>query len=218
MASSPIWSVQRTARHAPESPRDLSSSRRSWASSSTRDMDGAVGYRRICRLCAGALLWVAVAGCGSAGGYPAVSTYAPQGGVQAYSPTVTLNDVWLDAPEGVPRGGAADLRLYAVNDFGRRDALTGVTSPLVQDDRLRLDGRPVAQIPLPRGEAVNFEWSNRSGVRLTGFRRPLPVASWMPISLHFAHSKTITLQVVAGPLGPGPGMSTSTSTTAGELR
>ena len=133
---------------------------------------------------------MAVAGCGSAGGYPAVSTYAPQGGVQAYSPTVTLNDVWLDAPEGVPRGGAADLRLYAVNDFSRRDALTGVTSPLVQDDRLRLDGRPVAQIPLPRGEAVNFEWSNRSGVRLTGFRRPLPVASWMPISLHFAHSKT----------------------------
>lgn len=96
------------------------------------------------------------------------------------------------------------LRLYVVNDSGRRDALTGVTSPLVQDDELRLDGPLVRQIPLPRGEAVNFEWSDASGIRLTGFRRPLSPASWMSISLHFLHSETVTMQVIAGPLGtPG---------------
>jgi hypothetical protein len=101
----------------------------------------------------------------------------------------------------VPLGGAADLRLYVVNSSGRRDALTGVTSSLVRGDELRLDGPSVAQIPLPRGEAVNLEWRNGSGVRLTGFRWPLRPASWMHISLHFERSETITMQVVAGPLG-----------------
>src|SRR3954447_7253703 len=150
---------------------------------------GVMGDRRIRRLCAVALLWVTVAACDPLGGEPKAITYVPRGGVHVYSPTLTLNDVWLDAPSGVPRGGAADLRLYVVNDSGRRDALTGVTSPLVQDDELRLDGPPVGQIPLPRGEAVNFEWSVGSGVRLTGFRRPLRPASWMRISLHFVHSE-----------------------------
>ncbi|WP_343908301.1 hypothetical protein [Nocardioides aquiterrae] len=150
----------------------------------------------------GALLWVTVAACASPGGEPGGGdTYVPQGGVQASSPTITLTDVWLDAPTGVAPGGAADLRLYAVNEFGGQDALTGVTSPLVQGDELCLGGRPVVRIPLPPGEPVDLEWGDGAGVRLTGFRQAVRAASWMTISLHFEHSQTVTMQVVAGPLG-----------------
>jgi hypothetical protein len=160
-----------------------------------------IAVRRVGRLSAAALLWVTVAACAPLSDEPEAVTPVPRGGVHVYSPTVALIDVWLDAPSGVPLGGAADLRLYVVNSSGRRDALTGVTSSLVRGDELRLDGPSVAQIPLPRGEAVNLEWGNGSGVRLTGFRRPLRPASWMHISLHFKRSETITMQVVAGPLG-----------------
>jgi len=159
-----------------------------------------LGDGRTRRLCAVALLWVTVA-CDPLGAEPKAITYVHGGGVHVYGPALTLNGVWLDAPSGAPRGGAADLRLYVVNNSGRRDALTGVTSPLVQDDELRLDGPLVRQIPLPRGEVVNFEWSDASGIRLTGFRRPLRPASWMSISLHFLHSESVTMQVIAGPLG-----------------
>lgn len=212
---SPIW-VRRTPGAAPHSSLLLKRSRSSWPSSSTGDMRGVKGCRRIRRLCTGALLWVTVAACASIGNGPSTVTYVPQGGVHAYNSTIALNDVWLDVPEGVPRGGAADLRLYAVNEFGRRDALTGVTSPLAQGDEIRLGARTVERIPLPPGEAVNLEWGDGAGVRLTGFRRPLCRASWVPISIHFEHSKPVTMQVVAGPLGllePPDATSARSSTT-----
>lgn len=161
---------------------------------------GIMGEQLIRRLCAIVLLGASVAGCDAIGSEPKAITYVPQGGVHAYSRTLSLNDVWLDAPSGVPRGGAADLRLSVINNSRRLDALTGVTTPLAQDDQLRLDGHPAGQIVLPPGQDVNMEWNDRSGVWLTGFRRPLRPASWMRISLHFAHSETITMQVIAGPL------------------
>ena len=155
---------------------------------------------------------IAVAGCTEA---DKTGPYVPEGGLGATNGAIVLDDVWIDDPNGVPRGGSAALRLYVDNESKTDDALVGVTSDTVSSASLQMDGRPVSRIDLPAEKAVNLEWGNGTGVQLEQFRQTIRPGQWFSITLSFARSDEITMLVTAGPLGVEPSTAPSQSAAAG---
>ncbi len=146
------------------------------------------------------LLAVGVAGCGS--GYEG-KHYVPGGGVDAANGRMTVDDVWIDGPHGVPAGADTGLRLYLANDSHRADALTGVAVPVARRVRLMLHGRPVHRIPVGPWSGRDLEWrSNRDGVELSGLRRTVEPGQWFWAVFRFQHSRAVRLRVTVAPLAP----------------
>jgi copper(I)-binding protein len=136
-------------------------------------------------------------GQGTSGG----KTYVPQGGVDATNNSIIADDVWLDAPHGVPAGGGAWLRLSLDNETAAGDALVGVTSPDIRQATLQLDGKSVKKVDIPAGEEVDLE-SGTSGVKLDGFQHQIEAGqTWFDITLTFEKTAPITMSITAGPLG-----------------
>ena len=140
------------------------------------------------------------AGCTSHQTGPVLAADVPGGGVDAGNRNVKLVDAWIEAPQGVPAGGSAGLRITLANHSLSQDALLSVSSPIATHASLSLNGATVSQIPLPPQQARNLEWGQGSGIELTGFRRPLGAGQWTSVTLTFASSPSVTMQVVAGPL------------------
>lgn len=149
----------------------------------------------------------ALTGCDQ--GTPATDPYVPQGGVDATNNSIIADDVWLDAPNGVPAGGSAWLRLSLDNETATGDALVAVTSPDVRQASLQLGGKSVKKIDIPAGEEVDLE-SGTTGVKLDGFRGDIEAGqTWFDITLIFEKTPPVTMSITAGPLGsqttPPPG-------------
>ena len=134
-------------------------------------------------------------------GSSASGPYVPQGGVDATNGSIIADDVWLDAPNGVPAGDSAWLRLTLDNESQTGDALVGVTSPDVRQTTLQLAGRSVKRIEIPTGEEVDLELGG-SGVKLDNFQSDIRAGqTWFPVTLTFEKSAPITVTITAGPLG-----------------
>jgi copper(I)-binding protein len=142
----------------------------------------------------------ALAGCYQGAG--TTGPYVPEGGVDANNGSVIANNVWIDAPNGVPAGDSAWMRLSLTNDAQTDDALVGVASPDVRQASLQLAGKPVKKIDIPAGKSVNLEFGQGSGVKLDGFREDIRAGqTWFDVTLTFAKSAPITMSITAGPLG-----------------
>ena len=138
---------------------------------------------------------------GCSGDTTATGLYVPQGGVDATNNSIIVDDVWLDAPNGVTAGGSAWMRLTLDNETSTGDALVGVTSPDVRQTSLQLAGKTAKKIDIPAGEAVDLEWGS-SGVKLGDFRRDIKAGqTWFTVTLTFEKSAPITMSITAGPLG-----------------
>jgi copper(I)-binding protein len=126
--------------------------------------------------------------------------YVAQGGVDAGNSSIIANDVWLDAPNGVPAGGSAWMRLSLDNEGHTGDALVGATSPDVRRTSLQLAGKPITRIDIPAGEELDLE-AGGSGVKLDDFRRDIAAGqTWFTVTLNFEKSPPITMTITAGPL------------------
>jgi copper(I)-binding protein len=132
-------------------------------------------------------------------GPSATGPYDPQGGVDATNNSIIADDVWLDAPNGVPAGGSAWLRLSLDNETQTGDALVSVTSPDIRQASLQMSGKRVTKIDIPAGEDVDLE-SGASGVRLDGFQHEISGQTWFDITLTFEKTPPITMSITAGPL------------------
>jgi copper(I)-binding protein len=140
----------------------------------------------------------ALTGCDQ--GPSATGPYVPQGGVDASNKSIIADDVWLDAPNGVPAGGSAWLRLSLDNETQTGDALVSVTSPDVRQASLQMRGKRVTKVDIPAGEDVDLE-SGASGVRLDGFQHAIKSGqTWFDITLTFEKAPPITMSITAGPL------------------
>jgi copper(I)-binding protein len=138
---------------------------------------------------------------GCSGDTTTTGPYVPQGGVDATNSSIIADDVWLDAPNGVPAGGSAWMRLMLDNEASTGDALVGVTSPDVRQTSLQLAGKTVKKIDIPAGEAVDLE-SGSSGVKLDDFEHDIKAGqTWFTITLIFEKTPPITMSITAGPLG-----------------
>lgn len=143
--------------------------------------------------------------------------YSARGGEDATNGKVALDDVWIDAPAGVPAGARTGLRLYLANDSGQRDALTSVSTPIAERARLVLHGEPVHRITVGAWSARDLEWrSNGDGVELTGLKTAVQPGQWFDATFRFQHSRPITMQITVAPLGAGSRTHpTGSSTTPG---
>jgi copper(I)-binding protein len=148
------------------------------------------------------LAMVLLAGCGAGISDDPQPMYVPSGGVDARTGTIRVDDIWLDAPQGVAAGGRAWLRLDLANDGLSGDALVGVSTPVARWVTLHHGDRLVRHIALPVGEPADLETTN--GIELAGFRHAVKPATWFPVTLRFAHAGVLTVDVAVGPLGSGP--------------
>jgi copper(I)-binding protein len=148
------------------------------------------------------LLTVALGAGGCSSGYEG-GGYVPSGGVDSGNGKVTLDDVWIDGPHGLPAGADTGLRLDMADNSHRRDALTRVSVPLAAHARLMLHGRPVPRIDVAAWGDRDLEWrSNRDGVELIGLKRAVKPGQWFPATFWFQHSRPVTMRITVAPLAP----------------
>lgn len=146
-----------------------------------------------------------------AGCAPDPSQDLPQGGVDATTGRIVIDDIWIDGPQGIPAGSTAQVRLALFNESAAaNDALVGVSSPDAAHAVLEHDGHPVPEIAVPAGGHADLEWAG--GVELQDVRHRLEPGQRIPVTLTFARSAPVTVMIAAGPLGvrnPAPTSATA---------
>ncbi|MGZ5367606.1 MAG: copper chaperone PCu(A)C [Aeromicrobium sp.] len=127
----------------------------------------------------------------------------PQGGVDASSGHVVLDDVWVDSAHGIRKGGDATIRLTLTNDGRHPDALISASSPIAHRATLAVHRKPVGQIEVGDQQSMDLEWRDGSGVILHDLRRTISRGEFFNVTFRFMRSPSVTLAVTVGPLG-GP--------------
>lgn len=130
---------------------------------------------------------------------PAQPHYVPRGGVDGRTDSIIVDDVWIDAPHGVPAGANTSLRLDLSNESGRNDALVGVSTPIAERVTLHRNGESVDRIAVRPHSSTNLEWVD--DVRLDHLRHAIQPGRWFPVTLRFAWSAPLRIRVTAGPVG-----------------
>ncbi|HUR13373.1 MAG TPA: copper chaperone PCu(A)C [Mycobacteriales bacterium] len=78
-----------------------------------------------------------------------------------------------------------------VNNGPSADALVGAASDVAGAVTLLVDGSPTTEVALPAKGAAPQSWA----LALTGLNRGLPPATYVTVTLEFAHAGRVTLQV-----------------------
>jgi copper(I)-binding protein len=125
----------------------------------------------------------------------------PEGGVDTSSGRVAVDDVWVNSTHKVHQGQDATVRLSLTNDGTRPDALVAASSPAAPRVTLSVHGKRVDRIGLPKGQSIDLEWRDGSGVILHDVRRPLTSGDFFDVTFQFARSPAVTVAVPVGPLG-----------------
>jgi copper(I)-binding protein len=139
-----------------------------------------------------------VAGCDTTS---ATGLYVPDGGVDARHGSMMLEDVWIDAPHGAHAGADSGLRMYVDNGSDHSEAIVKVSTPLARSVRLLRDGHPVGRLRVRAEQAQDMEWhKGNDGVELVHLKHAVEPGQWYPVTVTFAHSPAITMQVTIAPL------------------
>jgi periplasmic copper chaperone A len=138
-----------------------------------------------------------------------ISVYAvpPTGIVLAADAGVMVHEAWARASAGAATTGAAYVTLMGGT---QPDTLVGVSTPIAAnaephetiDDNGVMKMRPVAAVPIPAHETVTFA-PGGTHIMLMGLKQPLTAGQSFLLTLTFAHSAPVTVDVKIRGLGRG---------------
>jgi copper(I)-binding protein len=127
----------------------------------------------------------------------------PAGGIDASTGPLIVDDIWVEGPQGLQVGANAPLRLTLTNESPTTaDTLVSVSTTAAAHAVLQSNGHTVTSIALAPNSQTDLEWN--TGVELQGLRQSLIPGQRIPITLTFAQSAPVTVQVAVGPLGASP--------------
>ena len=144
------------------------------------------------------MLIPAIAGCEAGDNAPTLQFHPASSGAQATVNDLRLTNVFvLGAPAGsvVAPGSSAGLFLSIYNSGASSDTLEQVTAPGLASS-ITLSGGPVA---LPANAAPVNLTGPTPKVVLENLAKPLRGGSFITLTLQFAHSGAVTLQVPVEP-------------------
>jgi periplasmic copper chaperone A len=138
-----------------------------------------------------------------------ISVYAvpPTAIVLAADAGVMVHEAWARASAGAATTGAAYVTLMGGT---QPDTLVGVSTPIAAnaephetiDDNGVMKMRPVAAVPIPAHETVTFA-PGGTHIMLMGLKQPLTAGQSFLLTLTFAHSAPVTVDVKIRGLGRG---------------
>lgn len=120
---------------------------------------------------------------------------------------VMVHEAWARASAGAATAGAAYVTLKGGT---QPDSLVGVSTPVAAkaephetiNDNGVMKMRPVAAVPIPAHEMVTFA-PGGTHIMLMGLKKPLAAGQSFPLTLTFAHSAPVTVDVKVRGLGRG---------------
>ena len=150
-----------------------------------------------------AAAWIAAA---AALGLPSAIHAAPAaGGGMAADNGVAVHEAWARASAGAATTGVVYVMLMGGD---RADTLVGVSTPVAQsaelhesiDDNGIMKMRSVPDVPVPAHGMVTFSPGGYH-IMLVGLKRPLMAGQGFPLTLRFAHTAPVTVDVTVRGLG-----------------
>lgn len=124
---------------------------------------------------------------------------------QAAGDSVTVQEAWARASAGAASVGAAYV---ALKGGARDDALTGVSTPVADSAMVHqttMDNgvarmRDTPSVAVPANQTVTFA-PGGDHIMLMGLKHPLAEGEKFPITLTFAHTPPVTVEVTVRGIG-----------------
>lgn len=141
---------------------------------------------------------------------PAVDAAPLRGFFRAEASAVVVEDAWARASPGNATTGAAYVTLIGGT---QPDQLIGVSSQAAKTAEVHdsftdngvMKMRPVPALPIAPGQTVTFS-PRGYHVMLMGLKQPLVAGQSFPMTFHFEHAQSVTVNVLVRPIGPGSSM------------
>jgi periplasmic copper chaperone A len=136
---------------------------------------------------------------------PALQAAPPSGFIQVADSDVVAHMAWARASAGAATTGAAYVTLRGGT---QADSLVAVSTPIAAtaevhettDDNGVMKMRPVSALPIPAGQLLTLA-PGGFHIMMTGLKQPLTAGQSFPLTLTFAHTAPITLDVKVRGLG-----------------
>ena len=120
---------------------------------------------------------------------------------------VAVHDAWARASAGAATTGAAYV---AVTGADQLDGLVGASTPIAAtaevhettNDNGVMKMRPVTSVPIPPHQTVTLAPGGYH-IMLTGLKQPLVAGQSFPLTLTFAHTAPVTVEVPVRAVGAG---------------
>ncbi len=118
---------------------------------------------------------------------------------------ITVHDGWARASAGASTTGAAYVMVMGGS---KPDQLVGASTPVAETAEVHqtltengvMKMRPAPELPIPAGGMVTFA-PGGTHIMLMGLKHPLVAGHSFPLTLNFAHSPPVTVEVKVRGLG-----------------